>query len=141
MNAPKLNRSVTVLLAATLLFLAGCGFGGRHTPQDCMERAMFFESNRSSRDGMIAVGSVVMNRVASRDFPNSVCGVVGQRRQFAPGIMTRRMNSKAMPDVREKLSDLGLAAQSSTPQQFADLIRTETDKVAKIVKDAGIKFE
>ena len=101
MNAPTLNRSVTVLLAATLLFLAGCGFGGRHTPQDCMERAMFFESNRSSRDGMIAVGSVVMNRVASRDFPNSVCGVVGQRRQFAPGIMTRRMNSKAMPDVRE----------------------------------------
>ncbi len=47
----------------------------------------------------------------------------------------------AMPDVREKLSDLGLAAQSSTPQQFADLVRTETDKVAKIVKDARIKFE
>ncbi|MCC7216061.1 MAG: tripartite tricarboxylate transporter substrate binding protein [Burkholderiales bacterium] len=47
----------------------------------------------------------------------------------------------AMPDVRAKLADLGLAAKSSTPQQFADLIRTETDKVAKIVKDAGIKFE
>ena len=30
----------------------------------------------------------------------------------------------AMPDVRERLSDLGLAAQSSTPQQFADQIRT-----------------
>ena len=47
----------------------------------------------------------------------------------------------AMPDVRERLSELGLAAQSSTPQQFADLVRTETDKVAKIVKDSGIKLE
>ena len=46
-----------------------------------------------------------------------------------------------MPDVRDKLRDLGLAAQSSTPQQFGDLIRTETDKVARIVKDAGIKLE
>ncbi|MFO1316557.1 MAG: tripartite tricarboxylate transporter substrate binding protein [Burkholderiales bacterium] len=63
-----------------------------------------------------------------------------------PAAAVTRLNQEltaiaAMPDVREKLSDLGLAAQSSTPQQFADLIRTETDKVAKIVKDAGIKFE
>ncbi len=63
-----------------------------------------------------------------------------------PAAAVARLNQEltaiaAMPDVREKLSDLGLAAQSSTPQQFADLIRTETDKVAKIVKDAGIKFE
>jgi tripartite-type tricarboxylate transporter receptor subunit TctC len=47
----------------------------------------------------------------------------------------------ALPEVRERLSDLGLTAQSSTPQQFADKVRTETDKVARIVKDAGIKFE
>ena len=64
----------------------------------------------------------------------------------APAAAVTRLNQEltaiaAMPDVREKLSDLGLAAQSSTPQQFADLVRTETDKVAKIVKDARIKFE
>jgi tripartite-type tricarboxylate transporter receptor subunit TctC len=47
----------------------------------------------------------------------------------------------AMPDIRDRLRDLGLAAQSSTPAGFADLIRTENEKVAKIVKDAGIKFE
>ena len=41
-----------------------------------------------------------------------------------------------MPDVARRLRDLGLAAQSSTPQQFADLIRTETEKVTRIVKDA-----
>ena len=63
-----------------------------------------------------------------------------------PAAAVARLNQEftaiaAQPDVREKLSDLGLAAQSSTSQQFGDLIRTESDKVAKIVKNAGIKFE
>ncbi len=67
--------------------------------RDCMARAMFFESHRSSREGLIAVGTVVMNRVESPEFPNTVCGVVSQKNQFAPGVMTREMNSKALPDV------------------------------------------
>ncbi len=46
-----------------------------------------------------------------------------------------------LPEVRDRLRDLGLAAQSSTPPQFGELIRTETEKVTRIVKDAGIKFE
>jgi tripartite-type tricarboxylate transporter receptor subunit TctC len=47
----------------------------------------------------------------------------------------------ALPEIRERLTGLGLAAQSSTPQQFAEHLRTETDKVDRIVKGAGIKFE
>jgi spore germination cell wall hydrolase CwlJ-like protein len=54
-------------------------------------RAMYFESNRSSRDGQLAVGTVVMNRVAHGAWGKSVCGVVGARQQFAPGVMSRRM--------------------------------------------------
>ena len=91
---------VIAALGLVLATLAGCGFSGRHSEQECMERAMFFEANRSSRDGMIAVGSVVMNRVESGKYPRSVCGVVGQRGQFAPGIMTRKMNSRATPEIR-----------------------------------------
>lgn len=74
-----------------------------HTPKDkeCLERAMFFESNRSSRDGMIAVGTVVMNRLRSGKHGSTICQVVGERGQFAPGVMTRPMNSRAMPDVEE----------------------------------------
>lgn len=44
---------------------------------------------------MIAVGSVVMNRVQSDDFPNTVCAVVSQRNQFAPGVMTKTMSGQA----------------------------------------------
>ena len=47
----------------------------------------------------------------------------------------------ALPEIRERLTGLGLAARSSTPQQFADHLKSETDKVEKIVKTANIKFE
>jgi len=72
-----------------------------HTASDreCLARAMFFESHRSSREGLVAVGSVVMNRVKSEEYPDTICGVVAQKKQFAPGVMTRKMNSKALPDV------------------------------------------
>ncbi len=67
--------------------------------KECLMRAMFFESHRSSRDGMIAVGTVVMNRVRSGKWGSTICEVVSAKRQFAPGVMTRPMNSKALPDV------------------------------------------
>lgn len=101
MTSPHSSWQIALPLVAAMLILSGCGMSRRHSELECMERAMFFESNRSSRDGMIAVGSVVMNRVNSPQFPDSVCGVVGQKNQFAPRIMSRKMNSKAMPDVRE----------------------------------------
>jgi spore germination cell wall hydrolase CwlJ-like protein len=59
--------------------------------QECLARAMYFESERSSRAGMLAVGSVVMNRVDSGDYGSSVCAVVSQKNQFAPGVMSRQM--------------------------------------------------
>ena len=68
---------------------------------ECMARAMYFESVRSSWDGMIAVGSVVMNRVNSDAYPSTVCGVVSQPGQFAPGVMSRQMNDRYLPLTRE----------------------------------------
>ncbi|WP_353474562.1 cell wall hydrolase [Salipiger sp. H15] len=97
-------RLLAALLLPGLTILAGCGMSQRHHDPDqleCMERAMYFESIRSSRDGMVAVGSVVMNRVASPEFPGTVCGVVGQKGQFAPEIMTREMGGSSMMAVRE----------------------------------------
>jgi hypothetical protein len=49
---------------------------------------MYFESNRSSDDGMLAVGTVVMNRLDDPRYPKTVCGVAGQPGQFAAGAMT-----------------------------------------------------
>lgn len=61
--------------------------------QECLARAMYFESVRSSQEGMLAVGSVVLNRVKSGKYPSSVCAVVAQKNQFAPGVMSRSMGN------------------------------------------------
>jgi len=45
------------------------------------------------------------------------------------------------PEVREKLDTQGFQVRLSTPQQFADLIRSESAKWAKIVKDANIRID
>ena len=82
-------------------FLNSRTYGYNGNDRECLERAMFFESNRSSRDGMIAVGTVVMNRLRSGQHGDTICSVVGEPRQFAPGVLTRSMNSRAMPDVQE----------------------------------------
>ncbi|MBM3606243.1 MAG: cell wall hydrolase [Alphaproteobacteria bacterium] len=97
------RRSIARSLVPAVLALAalsGCGMFSGKSELECMERAMYFESNRSSRDGMVAVGSVVMNRVASRQYPDTICGVVGQKNQFARGVMTRKMDMRSAPLIR-----------------------------------------
>src|SRR3546814_10787442 len=42
----------------------------------CLARNIYFEARSESHEGKIAVAHVVMNRVASQYFPDTVCGVV-----------------------------------------------------------------
>lgn len=69
--------------------------------RECLKRAMYFESQRSSREGLMAVGSVVMNRLTSGAYADTICGVVGQKRQFAPGVLTRPVSPVAAPELNE----------------------------------------
>lgn len=49
-----------------------------------MSSIIFCEANIEPYAGKLAVGIVVMNRVASKDFANSVKGVIYERGQFSP---------------------------------------------------------
>lgn len=51
----------------------------------CLAEALYFEARGESIRGMFAVGEVVLNRVDSSRFPNSICGVINQGtgRKFA----------------------------------------------------------
>jgi tripartite-type tricarboxylate transporter receptor subunit TctC len=47
----------------------------------------------------------------------------------------------ALADVRERLSALGFEPIASTPEEFADRIRWEIDKWAKVIRAANIKAQ
>ena len=47
-------------------------------PLACLAMAIYFEARGEPTVGQIAVAHVIMNRVESDDFPNTVCGVVTQ---------------------------------------------------------------
>jgi spore germination cell wall hydrolase CwlJ-like protein len=44
----------------------------------CLSQAIYYEARGETQRGQIAVAEVVMNRVRSRHYPNSICGVVYQ---------------------------------------------------------------
>ncbi len=102
-------------------------YSGGPRERDCLMRAMYFESNRSSQEGLLAVGTVVMNRVESHKFPNDVCSVVGQPRQFAPGVMSRELRGDTA-DLERMAGDI-LGGK-----------RHPGVKEAKFFHQAGLKF-
>jgi len=114
--------------AMTPSFVSARPYSYTAKDRECLSRAMFFESKRSSRDGLVAVGTVVMNRLKSKQHGDTVCDVVGQKGQFAPGVLTRSMNSKALPDVQEA-ADAVLKGE-----------RHPTVKNAMFFHKAGLKF-
>lgn len=67
------------------LYPARATLGGRFSNADlaCMAEALYFEARGESRQGQQAVAEVILNRVDSRVFPRTVCGVVNQPSQFS----------------------------------------------------------
>nr|WP_297581906.1 cell wall hydrolase [Devosia sp.] len=114
--------------------LAGCGMLGTNlamntmSSKECMMRAMYFESNRSSAEGMLAVGTVVMNRLEDPRYPKSVCGVVGQKNQFAAGVLTRPM------------TDSGAVLASQVADQVLRGARHPGVQEAQHFHTAGLRF-
>ena len=50
----------------------------KDTDLDCLAQNIYFESKSESQAGQIAVAQVVMNRVESDKYPNSICEVIRQ---------------------------------------------------------------
>ncbi len=104
---------------------AGTPLLGASGAKDCLIRAMYFESNRSSETGMLAVGTVVMNRVNSPKFDNDVCSVVGAPRQFAPGVLSREMKEQRPVALASAVADRILGGERHAGVQTAKFFHTQ----------------
>ena len=56
---------------------------------DCMSKNIYFEAAIESTAGKIAVGQVVLNRINSKYYPDTVCEVVKQGRHYSNGFPVR----------------------------------------------------
>ncbi|MEM6932610.1 MAG: cell wall hydrolase [Pseudomonadota bacterium] len=59
--------------------------GERTQDWACMTEALYFEARGETLVGQLAVAEVILNRVDSRHYPNSVCGVVRQGENSGKG--------------------------------------------------------
>ena len=63
-----------------------------------------------------------------------------------PRDIVNRLNAEwikiaAMPDTKEKMQNAGVEPLSSTPEQFADFIKAEIVRWAKVIKEANISVD
>ena len=86
--------------------------------------------------------------IASAGFPGfesaALTGVYAPAKM--PATIIRRLNQEIVrilkrPDVKEKLFNTGVEVVASTPEQFADAVKSEMARMGKVIKDAGIRVE
>ena len=68
---------VIVAIASVLLALTPQP-AGADPQKNCLQQALYFEARGEGWRGMIAVGMVIKNRIASAEYPSSYCGVIRQ---------------------------------------------------------------
>lgn len=82
----------------------------------CMAEAIYFEARGESARGQAAVAEVILNRVDSRAFPSSVCGVINQPYQFSYTIGgKKRINNKT---AYQRALAIAEAALSGAPREL-----------------------
>lgn len=82
----------------------------------CLAEALYFEARGEGRNGQRAVAEVILNRVDSGAFPNSVCGVIYQRGQFSYKKGRRMSNAAAAARARQIAAD----ALAGAPRTLTD---------------------
>jgi hypothetical protein len=65
------------------LVIAHVDYGNQDAEQECLAKAIYFETRSESLEGQLAVAEVILNRAASGLYPPTICEVVTQPAQFS----------------------------------------------------------
>ena len=101
-----LNRILFLLISSAVVSSAALAKPLSKVEREikCLALNIYFEARGEPQHGQFAVAAVTMNRVKSAKFPNSVCSVVWQRRQFSwthDGKSDRPNDKKAWLQAKE----------------------------------------
>jgi len=99
----------------------------------CLAKNIYYEAGLESRDGMVAVAQVTINRTEDDKFPKTVCGVVNQKTK----VTVVREDKPAVKTVCQ----FSWVCNTPAPVRFvSDRWQTSLD-VAKEVMYSGLRLE
>jgi spore germination cell wall hydrolase CwlJ-like protein len=99
--------------------------------QDCLAKAVYFESRGEPIEGQLAVADVVMNRAASGRYPTGLCDVIAQPAQFS-FIRNGRFPTpdESSPAWRKAVAIASIAREKIVAALPADVLWYHADYVA-----------
>lgn len=121
----------------------------------CMTQAIYYESKSEPELGQLAVGTVVINRTETEGFPDTVCGVVKQKKPNGCHFTSLCDNPKALGKINyklwmecEKISQrillfgerAGIIYDSKALYFHATYIKTSWTKMHRVMKIGGHIF-
>ena len=117
----ELKPKVPVTLSETAL--ARVRVGKRSQEWYCLAEALYFEARGESLRGQVAVAEVILNRVDSKRYPKTICGVVqqGQHRRNACQFSYNcdgRSNHIGNKKVFERLGKIAWSMMNGTPRKL-----------------------
>lgn len=92
-----------------------------------LSRIIYAESGNQSLKGKMAVGNVIMNRVKSKKFPNSIVGVLSQKNQFSTyqgGALANRKPNQSSVIAAKLVLDGGVVAETRGALYFDSLVNS-----------------
>ena len=87
----------------------------------CLSEAIYYEAGSEHPMGKIAVGNVIINRTNSNVFPNTICSVVSQPKQFSYRDTKRYLSGKVHKDEYDEIFDSVTIAYSMLKYGMDDL--------------------
>lgn len=85
---------------------------------ECMTEAIYHEARGESYYGQLLVGFVIMNRVNSSRFPDSICEVVYQPSQFSYATSDRIMYNPESEQRSRDVAEIVLTSLNPTPHNM-----------------------
>lgn len=76
-------KTIIIILVLIIASSAYSMTRGEYKERECLALNIYFEARNQPIEGQKAIGFVTLNRVFNSRFPDSICGVVKQYKQFS----------------------------------------------------------
>ncbi len=105
----------------------------KSTEKDLMARLVQAEAKGECYEGKVGVATVVLNRVESKKFPNTVSEVIYAKKQFTP-VSNKEINKPAGAEAKKAVNEAIAKIDSSMEATFFYNPKLTSDKWIKSLK-------